>query len=94
MRSRWMAGLVAALLAAASLSVPARAASVVNEDKTPYVVLVTTDRGTREINLRPGQTVRDLCESCEVSIEDIGLLTVGKGDKVVIRANTMMVEDE
>jgi len=94
MRSRWMAGLVAALLAAASLSVPARAASVVNEDKTPYVVLVTTASGTREINLRPGQTARDVCETCEVSIEDIGLLSVGKGDKVVIRANTMMLEDE
>lgn len=94
MRSQRMAGLAAALLAAASLPSPARAASVVNEDKMPYVVLVTTDRGTREINVRPGQTVRDVCETCEVSIEDIGLLTIGKGDKVVIRANTMMVEDE
>jgi len=77
-----------------ALAGPALGASVVNEDRTAYVVVVVTERATREITLRPGQTMRDLCERCEVSIEDIGVLTIGRGDRVIIRGNTMMVEDE
>lgn len=76
------------------LAAPALAASVVNEDRTDYVVVVTTERGTRTVTIRPGQTLRDLCESCEISIEDIGVLSVQRGERVVIRGNTMMVEDE
>ena len=83
-----------ASLALAALAAPASAASVINEDKMPYVLLVSSDRGAREITVRPGQTVRDLCETCEVSIEDIGVLTIARGDRVIIRGNTMMVEDE
>lgn len=94
MRSVWMASLALGGLAAGFAVGPAAAASVVNEDKTPYVLLVSSDRGTREVTVRPGQTVRDLCEACEVSIEDIGVITIAKGDRVIIRGNTMMVEDE
>lgn len=84
------------LLAATALMAagPAAAASVVNEDRTDYVLVVTTDRGSRQITLRPGQSVRDLCESCEISIEEIGVLTLRAGERAVIRGNTMMIEEE
>lgn len=67
MKARLVAAGVVALVA-----LPADAAfavDVVNHDRNPYQVVVLDDSGQRTLEILAGQSLRNICSACSITIE-------------------------
>jgi hypothetical protein len=65
-----------------------------NEDAVEYQVQVTRNDVTRTIVIRPGQTIRNLCTACEISIEEIGVVQAEGSQVATIRGSYLSVDDD
>ena len=70
----------------------ALAVDIVNEDETPYEVLVTSGGDTMTIDIEPEATLGDVCDSCNLEIEGEEPISAEGKDVVRIRDGMLSIE--
>ena len=68
------------------------AVDIVNDDETPYEVLVTDGSDTLTIPIGPGATAFDVCISCTVEIDGANAVAAEDVDVVRIRDGLLILE--
>ena len=68
------------------------AVDIINDDETPYEVLVTDGSDTLAVPIEPGATVVDVCTSCTVEIDGADAVTAEDVDVVRIRDGSLILE--
>ena len=80
MRNTLMTAAVAVFVLASLTE--AGAVDIVNDDDSPYVLLVDTGEVAKEVEVGGNQTVTGVCEACVVQIGDDDIVEA-EGDQIV-----------
>ena len=69
------------------------AVDVVNEDKNPYQLVIMDDYGQRSVEIQAGQSLRNLCSACAVTIETDDPLEAHGTETVLIKDGKLWIQD-
>lgn len=85
--------LLLSMLMVASTALPRQALAVdlINEDEVAYDVLIEEADSKRTLSLRPGESVPDICRSCDITVDGIGTISTQHGDTIIIRGRNFQV---
>ena len=86
--------LVAVALLSLGIGRPTGAVDLRNEDSVEYQVHITRNDVSRVVVIRPRQTIRNICNECEISIEEIGVVEAVGSQIAIIRGSYLMVDED
>ena len=74
-------------------SVGAHATGISNQDGVSYMVMITTPDGTDSIELDPTSEIAEVCEGCQVSLEDGQVVHAKTTDTVTITGGELRISE-
>ncbi|MEL0019977.1 MAG: hypothetical protein VW709_08865 [Rickettsiales bacterium] len=80
------------LALAGMVAANAQAVDVVNEDQVPYEIVVQDDNGLRVLEISPGQSLKNICVSCALTIPTDEPLEAQDKDIVLIKDGKMDIK--
>lgn len=77
--------------AVAVLPLAVGATDVLNSDDTAYTLTLTSDEGTKTLEIAPDSQNIGVCDGCEISLPDGEKLSAAPDDTIVIADGVMLV---
>ena len=66
------------------------AVDILNEDETPYTLTISSENGEKDLKIQPDEFLKDVCDKCTVTLEDLDVVEVDSDEVVVIRDGTLI----
>lgn len=71
----------------------ANATDISNHDAVGYTLMVTTSDGTKTIEIDPNSDLADVCDGCEIFMEDGQMVNAKAPDVVSILAGELSISE-
>lgn len=84
---------VLTLSAATFVAANAGATDLLSQDEVSHTVTITTKDGQKVVEIAPKGDLRNLCEGCNIALEDGQSVEAGNGDIVSIVDGRLAVEE-